>query len=145
MCTSAVNNIYATLHFAFCLESDLTNLTPPPPSSPAAESREEPVHEVIVEQEEHEAQLEEFVCGAEEELDEQDAWEEDTVHSVVETASEIQSKGMRNKFELPIPKFKWRLWTSFLKFRAFSICQDWPARPVIANGKRQFQGLVIYQ
>ena len=34
------------------------------------------------------------MCGTGEELDEQDVWEEDTVVSVVETASQIQSKGM---------------------------------------------------
>ena len=34
------------------------------------------------------------MCETEEELDEQDVWEEDTVVSVVETSSQIQSKGM---------------------------------------------------
>lgn len=75
---------------SFCLDLDLTAVTPPP-SSPTVES-EEPVHEVILEEEE-EAEMEEFVCGEKEELDQQDAWEEETVNSVMETASQIQSKG----------------------------------------------------
>ena len=44
--------------------------------------------------EKEEEKVEQFVCETEEELDEQDVWEEDTVVSVVETASQIQSKGM---------------------------------------------------
>lgn len=63
----------------------------PPPSSPATTS-EEPVYDVILEEEE--ADVEEFVFAVEgEQLEEQDAWEEDTVHSVVETASQMESKG----------------------------------------------------
>lgn len=45
-------------------------------------------------EEKEEEEVEQFVCGTEEEVDEQDVWEEDTVVSVVETASQIQSKGM---------------------------------------------------
>ena len=45
-------------------------------------------------EEKEEEEVEQFVCETEEELDEQDVWEEDTVVSVVETASQIQSKGM---------------------------------------------------
>ena len=64
-------------------------MTPPLAASPT-ETEEPPLHEPILEEEE---EAEEFVCGVEEELDEQDAWEEDTVHSVVETASQFESKG----------------------------------------------------
>ena len=62
----------------------------PSPSSPTTIS-EEPVHDVILEEE---ADVEEFVFAVEgEQLEEQDAWEEDTVRSVVETASHMESKG----------------------------------------------------
>jgi len=70
------------------IEPELTSVTPPLAASPT-ETEELPLHEPILEEEE---EVEEFVCGAEEELDEQDAWEEDTVHSVVETASQFESK-----------------------------------------------------
>lgn len=41
--------------------------------------------------------MEEFVCGDEskEVVDEQNAWEEETEYSVVETASQMESKGMK--------------------------------------------------
>ena len=67
-------------------------MTPPPPSLSTETEETLGGQEAIVEEEEEE-DVKEFVVGAEEELDEQDAWEEDTVDSVVETASQIQSKG----------------------------------------------------
>ena len=71
--------------------------TPPPPSPIEEEQQEdERTHEVILEDQE-EPEVEEFVCDAEnkEVVDEQNAWEEETEYSVVETASQIESKGMR--------------------------------------------------
>jgi len=74
--------------------------TPPPPSPIEEEQQEEHqnerIHEVILEEQE-EPQVEEFVCDAEnkEVIDEQNAWEEETGYSVVETASQIESKGMK--------------------------------------------------
>lgn len=66
--------------------------TPPPLAE--GEEEEQHIHEVILEDEE-EQEMEEFVCGDEnkEVIVQQDAWEEETVYSVVETASQIQSKG----------------------------------------------------
>ena len=48
-------------------------------------------------EDQEEPQVEEFVCGAEnkEVVDEQNAWEEETEYSVVETASQMESKGMK--------------------------------------------------
>ena len=72
--------------------------TPSPPPSPIEEEQQEDerTHEVILEEQE-EPEVEEFVCGAENEevVDEQNAWEEETEYSVVETASQIESKGMK--------------------------------------------------
>ena len=72
--------------------------TPPPPPSPIEEEQQEDerTHEVILEEQE-EPEVEVFVCGAEnkEVVDEQNAWEEETEYSVVETASQIESKGMK--------------------------------------------------
>lgn len=73
------------------VEPDLTSLTPPPPSLSTETEETLGRQEAIVEEEEEE-DVKEFIVRAEEELDEQDAWEEDTVDSVVETASQIQSK-----------------------------------------------------
>lgn len=76
----------------------MSRSTPPPPSTIEEEQQDEDqrIHEVIVEDQE-EPQVEEFVCGAENEevIDEQNAWEEETEYSVVETASQIQCKGMK--------------------------------------------------
>ena len=76
--------------------------TPPPPSPIEEEQQQEDqrTHEVILEDEE-EPQVEEFVCGAEnkEVIDEQNALEEETEYSVVETASQIESKGMKNELK----------------------------------------------
>ncbi|XP_078359153.1 uncharacterized protein LOC144643701 [Oculina patagonica] len=74
------------------LELDMTSNSPPPPSTVEQEQEEkEHFHEVILEDEE-EPEVE--VCGADnkEVIVEQDAWEEETVCSVVETASQIQSR-----------------------------------------------------
>jgi len=72
--------------------------TPPPPSPIEEEQQEEDqrIHEVILEDQE-EPQVEEFVCGAEDKevVDEQNVWEEETEYSVVETASQMESKGMK--------------------------------------------------
>jgi len=79
------------------IELDMSRSTPPPPSTIEEEQDEDQrIHEVIVEDQE-EPQVEEFVCGAENEevIDEQNAWEEETEYSVVETASQIQCKGMK--------------------------------------------------
>lgn len=80
----------------------MTSNSPPPPSTVEEEEKEEKerVHEVILEDEE-EPEVEEFVCGAEnkEVIVEQDAWEEETVCSVVETASQIQSKGKKKEIK----------------------------------------------
>ena len=83
-----------TVFITFFQECDLTSVTPPPTSISTETEEGLREHETIVEEEEEE--VEQFVCGTEEELDEQDVWEEDTVVSVVETASQIQSKG-KNK------------------------------------------------
>ena len=75
--------------------------TPPPPSPIEEEQQEdERTHEVILEDQE-EPEVEEFVCGAEnkEVVDEENAWEEETEYSVVETASQIESKGMKMKLK----------------------------------------------
>lgn len=78
--------------------------TPPPPSPIEEEEEEEKerVHEVILEDEE-EPEVKEFICPADDKevIVEQDKWEEETVRSVVETASQIQSKGKSEqvKFE----------------------------------------------
>ncbi|KAJ7392315.1 hypothetical protein OS493_011972 [Desmophyllum pertusum] len=73
------------------IESDMARNTPPPLAE--GEEEEQHIHEVILEDEE-EQEMEEFVCGDEnkEVIVQQDAWEEETVYSVVETASQIQSK-----------------------------------------------------
>ena len=74
--------------------------TPPLPSPIEEEQQEdERTHEVILEDQEageEEPEVEEFVSDAEnkEVVDEQNAWEEETEYSVVETASQIESKGM---------------------------------------------------
>lgn len=72
--------------------------TPPAPSPIEEEQQEDHqrTHEVILEDQE-EPQVEEFVCGDEskEVVDEQNAWEEETEYSVVETASQMESKGMK--------------------------------------------------
>ena len=74
----------------------MTSNSPPPPSTAEEEEEKERAHEVILEDEE-EPEVQEFVCGAEnkEEIVEQEAWEEETVCSVMETASQIQSKGKK--------------------------------------------------
>lgn len=75
----------------------MTSNSPPPPSTVEQEQEEkEHFHEVILEDEE-EPEVE--VCGADnkEVIVEQDAWEEETVCSVVETASQIQSRGKKRK------------------------------------------------
>ena len=82
-----------TLFITFFQECDLTSVTPPPTSISTETEEGLREHETIVEEKEEE-EVEQFVCETEEELDEQDVWEEDTVVSVVETASQIQSKGM---------------------------------------------------
>jgi len=79
-------------------EPDMSRNTPPAPSPIEEEQQEEDqrTHEVILEDQE-EPQVEEFVCGDEskEVVDEQNAWEEETEYSVVETASQMESKGMK--------------------------------------------------
>ena len=85
-----------TVFITFFQECDLTSVTPPPTSISTETEEGLREHETIVEEKEEE-EVEQFVCETEEELDEQDVWEEDTVVtvvSVVETASQIQSKGM---------------------------------------------------
>ena len=79
----------------------MSRTTPPPPSLIEEEQVEDKrTHEVILEDQE-EPQVEEFVCGAEnkEVIDEQDAWEEETEYSVVETASQIESKGTKKDLQ----------------------------------------------
>lgn len=81
----------------------MTTNTPPPPSPIQEEEEEEEdrrTHEVILEDQE-EPEVEEFVCGTEnkEVIVEQNAWEEETEYSVVETASQIQSKGMTKELK----------------------------------------------
>lgn len=80
----------------------MTTNTPPPPSPIQEEEEEEDqrTHEVILEDQE-EPEVEEFVCGPEnkEVIVEQNAWEEETEYSVVETASQIQSKGMTKELK----------------------------------------------
>ena len=82
--------------FVFSLEPDMASNSPPPLLEEEQEKEKDKdlVHEVILEDEE-ERELEEFVCDAEnkEVVVEQEAWEEETVHSVVETASQIQGRG----------------------------------------------------
>ena len=82
-----------SVFITFFQECDLTSVTPPPTSISTETEEGLRDHETIVEEKEEE-EIEQFVCGTEEEVDEQDVWEEDTVVSVVETASQIQSKGM---------------------------------------------------
>lgn len=76
--------------------------TPPPPPSPIEEEQQEDelTHEVILEDQE-EPEVEEFVCDVEnkEVVDEQNTWEEETEYSVVETGSQIESKGMKIEFK----------------------------------------------
>lgn len=78
----------------------MTRNTPPPPSPIQEEEEDERTHEVILEDQEQ-PEVEEYVCGAEnkEVIVEQNAWEEETEYSVVETASQIQSKGMKKELK----------------------------------------------
>ena len=63
------------------------------------------VHNVILEEEEQ-PELEEFVCDTENKkvVVEEEAWEEETAHTVVETASQIQGRG---KFQVFIDNMGW--------------------------------------
>ncbi|XP_022791959.1 uncharacterized protein LOC111331165 isoform X2 [Stylophora pistillata] len=74
-------------------EPDLARTSPSSLLEEEQDRERDLVHEVILEEEEQ-PDLEKFVCGAEnkEVLVEQEVWEEETVHSVVETASQIQSR-----------------------------------------------------
>lgn len=72
-------------------EPDLTVLTPRT-SSLATESVDEPVHEVILEEDEEGEEVEQSVCYVEEEVDQQDAWEENTVDAVTETSIQFENQ-----------------------------------------------------
>ena len=55
---------------------------------------DEPVHEVILEEDEEGEEVEQSVCYVEEEVDQQDAWEENTVDAVTETSIQFENQGI---------------------------------------------------